>query len=198
MELIGEGSAPHKALREPKLGNANRFSSLAELEKEGFTAFVLGPVYVYAGVGESIPERFAAEDIKNRPAEVHGAWFEFDHPLVARCEHWNYRLDYMDLKSYEYFKIWMLAQVFVNRQKRDVIVPRRYSAPILDPFAFVNNIGKPVSIDLYTVSTLQYLLRPRCEMPSYESAKFFVDFEKKPPEEDVVTMGRAMLEATES
>ena len=194
MELVGEGQMPHKPLREPRLGDANRFASLGEIEKEGFTPFILGPLYVYAGIGESIPERFAAEPIKNRPAEVYGSWFEFQHPVVARCEHWNYRLDYMDTKSYEYFKIWILAQVFVNRPKRQIFVPRRYPAPLLDPFAFVNNVGRPISIDVYTISGLEFLLRPKCELPTFESAKFFVDFEKKPPEPDVVEMGKAMLE----
>jgi hypothetical protein len=195
MELVGEGAMPHKPLKEPKIGDVNRFANLGELESEGFTAYVLGPVYVYAGVEESIPERFAAEPVKNRPPDVSGSWFEFSHAVIARCEHWNYRMEYMDTKSYEYFRIWMLGQVFINRPKRNVYVPRRYLAPVLDPFAFCNNIGKPTSIEVYSVSNLDYLLRPKCELPSFESAKFFVDFEKRPPEPDVLELGKALLES---
>lgn len=194
-ELVGEGNAPSRPLKDPGLGTGDKFSSLEELAKAGFTVFSLGPVYVYAGVGDSIPERFAGEKIKNRPETVSGTWFEFRHPVVARCENWNYRLECMDLKSYEYFKLWMLSQIFINRRENTIFVSRRYPAPVFDPFAFAHDEGRPVSIDVFTISSPSFLLRPRCELPSYQKTMFYVDFDRKPPEQDVVELGKTLVEA---
>lgn len=169
-------------------------SSLKALELEGYTAFSLGPVYVYAGVNESIPSRFCQENIPGRKSDVYGTTIHFERPVIARCQNWNYILDVMDTKNFQWFKQWMLANQFASRENKTFFVPRHYRAPLLDPIA-LDKLEKqiPTALDVFTVSGLKGLMRPVCELTAYTQAKSYIDFNILPPEEDVVVMGRTTL-----
>ncbi len=190
-------------------------TSFAELEKNGLTPFALGPIYVYAGVQEDIPRRFASEfdgkvmernEIVNKQLrvlrdklEVRGNTMHFDRPVLARCQGWNTILNILDSISYVYFKKWMLEQQFVNRVEKKFFVPRLYSTPILDPLALdVKGLAIPTSLDVYALSGFKGVMKPRGNLNDKTKAQAFVDFEILPPEEDVVVLGRQALNIVEN
>lgn len=190
-------------------------TSFAELEKNGLVPFALGPVYVYAGVQEDIPRRFASEfdgkvmernEIRNKVLttlqdrlEVRGNTAHFDRPVLARCQDWNYILNIMDAVSYVYFKKWLLEQQFVNRAEKKFFVPRLYSAPILDPLILdVKGLAVPASLDVYALSGFKGVMKPKGNLANKAEAQAFVDFQILPPEEDVVVLGRQALNIVEN
>lgn len=193
MELIGVEEAPKGNLVEVPVKLVSLASSMDELKREGFTAFFMGSVYVYASVMESIPERFAAENIAGRKEPVKSSVVHFDHAVAARCEAWNTDIEVMDNASYEQFKQWMLLQMFVNKGKRNVFVPMQYSVPILDPFSLARGKINPTVIDVYSVGSIKSTVRPICRIESRDKTKSFIDFESTPPVETVVTTGIEVL-----
>lgn len=193
MDLISDGESRHEQL-EPVTFDRDKVKSLETLKELGFVAYSLGPIYVYSGVHESIPERFAAEcDIPDRPDKVRGASLDFKHYVLARCELYNKRLEIMDSVAYPFFQSWMLAQMFVNRDQKNVYVPKRYLCPVLDPLAYEAGSKVPASIDVYTTSSMRSLLRPVCEAHA-GNVNSLIDFERRDPEESVVTDGKKILQ----
>jgi hypothetical protein len=188
MELVGEDNTKFEPVSTKSKNNYN-FGSFEEANRDGYVLFSLGPLYVYASIQESIIDRFRSEhkDIEMKHDNIY-----FDRNVVARCEKWNYVLELMDRAVYPYFQQWMLAQIFMLREERNIIVPRRFLTPILDPFLFDKGIRKPASMDVYTVSSMKKLLRPKCEV-SFEEAPSYIDFEFRAPEQEVISLGESML-----
>lgn len=174
--------------------NLDKIRSFEELRREGFTPFSVGPLYVYAGVQESLPSAFAAAPKADRPGEVSGNTIHFDRPIIARCEQWNFILDVMDTPSFQWFKKWMLGNHFASREKQTYYVSRHYIAPILDPLAMdLQQKAIPSSLDLFSVSGLKGSLKPRTNLTSYDQTKIYVDMYGAPPEEGVIVEGRKVL-----
>lgn len=197
MELLGKGNIWQGRLA--PLPFKTWPDSLAALEVEGYVMFSLGPLYVYAGVQESLPEIFAGDEctqkaLKDKP--VVSGICEFQHQILGRCEKWNNVLDVMPRDTFDFFSSWMLTQVFINRVEKTVFVPRRMSAAVLDPLAYAKGKKIPTSLILYSVSGMHSIVRPRGHM-SHDQAKSYIDLERGPPEPHVITMGRAMLDLSE-
>jgi len=208
---MSDGPSP---IHEPsKLRYAQSFD---DLRREGFVVFALGPVYAYAGVQESLPDRFAVEGVPGRPDRVYGMEIHFERPVLARCQDWNLILNTMDKDSYAYFHSWMLSLQFVDRVKRKFFVVRHYTVPIRDPIAW-QAVGqlRPASLEVYTLSGFKGILRPiqplegiaaitdadpdtvkpedHVRKRTAASMPAFVDFDITPPEEDVIVLGRKAL-----
>lgn len=190
-------------------------ASFSELMSNGLTPFALGPVYVYAGVQEDIPRKFAAEfdgkvmernEIKNKvltkisdKLEVRGTTMHFDRIVLARCQDWNFILNLMDSISYIYFKKWLLEQQFVNRAEKKFFVPRLFSAPVLDPLLLdIKGVAIPTALDVYSVSGFKGVMKPLCNVDNVAKVMSFVDFKIEPPEEEVQVLGRAALNIVEN
>lgn len=170
-----------------------KVESFEELRKEGFTPFSLGAVYVYSGITRSLPNEFAGEPQQGRP-EVHGTTMHFDRPIVARCQEWNQIIDIMDTKSFQWFKKWMIAQQFCNRDRKQFTVTRHYIAPILDPILLdVKGDQKPTTLDVFSVSGMKGSLIPVTGVADFSRTPLYVDFKNMPPEEDVQVLGNAVL-----
>ena len=194
MQQVGEGTRYTGKLSGVEFKSTP--DSMAKLYDEGYVLFSLGPLYIYAGINESIPIRFAGDEctqraLKDKP--VRHTNISFDHGILARCEMWNNTLDIMDAESYLCFKSWMLAQVFMNRVKKDVLVPRCCSAPVLDPLAFEINKQIPTSMDVFCTSGMYSRIVPKGSVTDYKQTKSFIDLERLQPEPIVIQMGKAML-----
>lgn len=177
-------------IRAVKLAKVDSFD---ELRKEGFTPFSLGAVYVYSGIQCSLPNKFASEEQKGRP-EVHGTSMHFDRPIVARCQEWNMIINIMDTPSYQWFKRWMIAQQFCNRERKQFTVTRHYIAPILDPILLdVKGLSVPTTLDIFSVSGMKGSLIPVTGVTDKARTPLYVDFKNMPPEEDVQVLGNAAL-----
>ncbi len=195
MEYLGTGLLNLKKLDPLPFRNAVPDSCEA-LWKEGFTIFSLGPLYVYAGVNEDILERFAADDCTDRALKGRkpvGGSIDFEHNVLARCELWNKRLNVLDVESYGLFNDWMLAQTFVNTPAQKYYEPRRMASPILDPLALTQNKQIAIAMDVFTVSGIWSLIRPKVSNVSRKEAKHFIDFEKCSPEPHVAERGKMLL-----
>lgn len=189
MDYIGEGDAPRRQLKACSIKDLSKISTLGELEKEGYKGFSVAPIHCYAGIepGE-LSERFAAEIVAGRPEVVEGAWLEFAHSLVARCDNWGRRLEVMDLKSYPYFKTWLSIQIFVSRADKNVRISRLVPSPILDPFAIVHGHAVPSSLDLFTSSSSNIFLEPKCWLNKKIDAHSIIDLQRAPPEGRVLAL----------
>lgn len=180
----------HQHIRPVKLSSIGSFE---ELRREGFTPFALGPVYVYAEVGWSLPNQFASEEQKGRP-EVHGTTMHFDRTVVARCKECNNIIDIMDTPSFQWFKRWMIAQQFCNRQRKQFTVTRHYVVPILDPITLdTQMLARPTTLDIFTVSGMRGSLVPVTGVTDFSRTPCYVDFMNMPPDEDVQVLGSAAL-----
>jgi hypothetical protein len=187
---------PPCSLKAPKLTGVDSFEKLRE---EGFVIFSLAPVYIYAQVAESLPESFAAatgEDMKNRKGEILSTQIEFEHEVLKRCPGWSNMLEVMDANSYMWFKRWMSSLNFVNRDKKKFYVPKMFTAPILDPIQV--DLGKvkptPDHVDVFGLSGLSGVLKPLLSGIDKKDAPLCIDFKFDPPEQDVVAIGKAVLE----
>jgi len=179
-------------LIEPKL---QKVSSLAELEKEGFTVFSLGLIYVYGGVQDDLVAAFAAERSPARPQDVFATVVRFDRPVVAACREWSFTLNIMDMVNFEWFKRWMLGLQLVNRHRKTFWLARHYLAPIQDPFMLDSGEGRKADfLDIFCPSGIQGKMVPAHNLSRFEDAPEYVRFTVQPPEEDVVKIGRAALE----
>lgn len=198
MELVGTGNLKNRKLA-PLPFKAASPVSVQAYAKAGFSVFSLGPVYVYAGVEDDILERFAADECTERALkgrQVTGGQIHFDHNVLARCEKWNRALSVLDSESFGFFNSWMLAQTFINKLTRRYYVPRKMTAPVLDPVALMNNKQIPIALDIYTVSGIYALIRPKDHSISRKDAKRFIDFERCEPEPHIVAEGKLMLQLT--
>lgn len=177
---------------EPKL---TKVGSLEEIRSEGYTAFAMGPVYVYGDVRDDLVASFATERDPGRPADVFATTARFERPVLAACRDWSFVLSLMDTTSFQWFKQWMLGLQLVDRGKRTFWVARHYSAPILDPFLLdAGKEAKGEAIDLFSLSGLKGQIIPVHGFAKHEDAPEYVKFMVRPPEEEVVRVGKAALE----
>jgi len=140
--------------------------SLAELRKEEWVPFTLGPLHVYGKVTFDIPSRFFA-DTGFRPIM---SWVDFgDFPLltipkVTPEQQWhNHRLFVMDDMAYPHFADWLLTVEIINREEQRFTLPIRTAAPIMDPFMRFIGTATPTPevIDVWSVSDMQCMLLPQ-------------------------------------
>lgn len=184
---------PSMPERLPKAPGLENIASFAELRREGFMPFAMGPLYVYAHVHFSLIDAFLDDERLVRPQDTRGGRFIFGRPILARCEEWNYIVEAMDVPSYLVFKNWMPTNNFVDRPGRRFCVPKQFPSPVLDPLALdLKGLGIPEVLDVFTVSTNKVLLRPVCEQ-TYESVQPFIDFRKAAPEVEVLVAAEAVL-----
>lgn len=135
---------------------------LSDYRKEGYEVFSLGPLYVYGEIPESLPEKFAQSKQPNQPnLKTESTQIIFDRTVVGSCLEWSNMLDVMDRESYLWFKQWIMAFTFMNREKKLALFPRIYSAPILDPIALTQR-GRhvPDAIEIWSVATSKWSLVP--------------------------------------
>lgn len=200
MEYLGDGKLYQGKLKELPFKDVLP-GSVDALQTEGFVIFSLGPVYVYAGVQHDILEKFAGDECTERALNGRqpcGGTIHFEHDVLVRCEKWNRALNVMDLESYGFFTSWMLSQTFINRPEKRYYVPRRMTAPVLDPLAILAGGHKPVSLDIFTISGIYAVIRPKGFLASRVDTKHFIDFERCAPEPHVVKEGKLLLQMTES
>jgi len=194
--------------------------SFKDLERQGFVPCALGPVYVYAEVKESIPDRFAMEDIPGKPSEMRGMELRLERPILSHCMDWNYMLNIIDGDSFPYFKQWLLSQQFVNREKRCFYVVRHFKVPVKDPIALALGKSVDTALDVFTLSGFSGLLKPVISTlpatytgtkdpkelsPRDEVAKRvdavvpdFVVLKVASPEDEVIDLGKAALEIVDN
>ena len=170
-----------------------RCSSFLELHQEGFTPLSLAPVYVYAGVKHSLLEQFAAEaKVRYNLPEVTGTTFHFKRTVVARCKGWNNILDVIDTGAFVKFWHWMMAQQYVDRERKLFFVVRRQQAPLLDPIQLdTKGVAVPTKLDVFSVSSNKGQLN--VIEASKTAVKAYVDFRSNPPEEEIVVLAHAAL-----
>lgn len=186
--------------------------SLAELSRQGFSVFSLGPLYVYAGVPVDLVEAWAKTHqgeamrhnqlskgvltLEKYKLEIRGELLRFDRPVVARCKEWNTLLYLLDNVSYLQFKQWMLEQQFSNRNEKQFWVPRLFSARVIDPVYFAaSGLAVPASLDVFSVSGFKGCLAVKNAIAATKPADvpLVIDFEWQPAEPDVIKQGRAAL-----
>ena len=141
-------------------------SSLAELRKERWVPFTLGPLHAHGHVDFDIPSRFFA-DTGFRPIM---SWVDFPEfrllniPKLTSKQLWhNHRLAVMDDVAYPYFVDWLLTVEIIDRDMQRFALPVRTAAPVMDPFMrFIGTASPtPEVIDVWSVSTMQYMLLPQ-------------------------------------
>lgn len=177
-----------KALKDPKIESVDSFK---ELSGAGFTAYSLGPVYVYAGVQDCLPEAFAAEQTSK---DVRGTILHFERPVIARCEQWNTMLEVMDTESFQFFMSWMMALQLVDRQAGRFSLVRHYRAPLFDPIAAdKKQVFLPITLDVFCPSSLQCDIKPKAWVSDPKKVPFYVDFEMRKPDSEVVKIGAAAM-----
>jgi hypothetical protein len=185
-------------------------SSFEELRKEGYTPFILGPVYEYAGVQWDLVQKFAEEmsgeevrdaevkdgqlKVSTHKLETRAVHLRFEHVICGNCPEWSNTMNLMDAVSFPHFKKWVLGQQFVNKLERRFYIVRHYMAPILDPLKLsTKNQAEPTSIDVFSVCGMKASLVPVHSLGAHSEAKTFVEFKAAPPEEDVIKLGAAAL-----
>lgn len=171
--------------------------SFADLRKDGLVPYSLAPVYAYSGVTEDIPLKFMEESIPKRPKEVRIGRILCASPLVTHCQELGCYLEVMDKEGYLFFKQWMLSQQFVNWEKKAYFEVRHWMARLYDPVAITaNQVQTPETLELFTLSGFKGMMRPYCPVAKAGREKVsqgFVLLEVVPPDENVVTRGRAAL-----
>lgn len=177
----------------PQAPHLDVITSFAQLRTEGFCPFTLGPLYVYANVHFSLIDAFLRDDRQVRPPDTRGGRFIFDRSVVARCEQWNYVVEVMDVASYRAFKMWLPTNHFVDRPGKRFCVARQFPTPVLDPLVMsLKGDRVPEVLDVFTISSNRVLLRPICEQ-TYDSVSACVDFQRSPPEAEVLVLAEATL-----
>jgi hypothetical protein len=190
--------------------SVKRMASFEEMRKEGYTPFILGPVYEYTGVQWDLVLRFAEEisggpvrdaqvkdgklEVSTHKLDTRAVCIKFQHPICGNCPEWAFTLNVMDSSSFVHFQKWLLAQQFVSRAERRFYIVRHYTAPIIDPLKLsTKNQAESTSVDVFSVCGMKASLVPVHSLASYSEAKTFVEFKATPPEEDVVKLGAAAL-----
>jgi hypothetical protein len=185
-------------------------TSFAEMRKEGYTPFIMGPVYEYAGVQWDLVLKFAEEisgepvrdaavkdgklEVSTHKLDTRAVHVKFQHAICGNCPEWAYTMNIMDSPSFVHFKKWLLQQQFVSRAARRFYIVRHYVAPILDPLKLsVKNQAEPTTVDVFSVCGMRGSLIPVHSLSDYSEAKTLVEFKRAPPEEDVIKLGSAAL-----
>jgi hypothetical protein len=177
---------------EPKL---SRIGSLNELTGAGFTAFALGPVYVYGGVQDDLVAAFAAERAPGRPQDVHATVVRFDRPVLAACKEWSCILSIMDSENFEWFKDWMTRLQLVDRQRQTFWLVRYLFAPVMDPILLDSTGGRQhTSIPVFSLSGMLGRIVPHHGVSHYDAAPEYIRFSVLPPDPEVVKLGSIALE----
>jgi hypothetical protein len=191
--------------------HAHLMRSFDEMIKEGYTPFLLGPVYVYAGVQGDLFERFRDEvavapvrtakyvagklNVTNDRLDMRAMHLKFDLPIIANCPGWHNTLSILDTDSFLHFKKWLLCQQFVNREKRTFHVVRNYTSPIIDPLKLTaTGKAEHTGVELFSVCGMRGSLVPKyLNLSDWSDARTYVEFVIKPPDEDVIKLGSAAL-----
>lgn len=196
IELVGTGKRPNSRDVAPLV--IPQPPSLVYLHHQRIVPFSLAPLYAHVGVEEYIPGKFAGEDsIKGHPGEVMATVFEFKHPVVARCGDWGYRVDLMSSRCYEPFKVWLLAQFFVNRDKQEVYIPSLCQVALLDPFAYAaTGQDSPATMDVFTFSSNRGRMVPVDQGMVRGNAKRCPDFVMREPDDNTLQVAKAVLEGS--
>lgn len=141
------------------LGNVQSF---ADIRREGFIPYTLGPLYVYGEFPHCLPAAFAKESKVGKPEETRGAVLQLGRPIISHCEYWNFFIEVMDKESFPWFKNWLQAYQFVNKRTGTYCVPRFYTAPVADPLV-LDKLGKivPESLDVISMTGLKGGVKPK-------------------------------------
>lgn len=173
-------------------------TSMEDLREEGYVLFALGPIYEYTEVQTDLMRAFSAEDhMKGKPSDIRGMYVFFEEPVLGKCGTWNFVLSVMNVEAFPWFKQWIFAQQFCNREKRRFYVTRHWVVPVLDPLA-LRAKDKPVAeaVDVFSVSGMKGLMRPKgfgAQTKDVNQLSRYIDFEVVPPEEEVQVLGNAAL-----
>lgn len=190
-------------------------ASLAELRREHWVPFTLGPVYAY-GVPFDIVARFVAE----YRGEFALSYVEFDFMIAQLPQPYDHMLFTMLDIAYAAFVPWFESVELIHREEQRYGRPIRTTAAIQDPFmAYIAaQQPKPELIDVWTVShmggtvvpaghveTLPYPIfrdgeaaeLSRAEflrrLPTPKTAPSYISFTRVPPDIRVVARGKALL-----
>lgn len=150
-------STPPSVRKPRKIGLVQ---SLDEIRREKFVPFTHGPLYVHGSVPFDIVERFVAET----SIEVFMTYYDFmDTPIITLPRPYAFRLFVMDDTAYPHFCKWLETVEIANSPTRQLAVPRRVAAPILDPFMRMIGATVPVPelIDVWTVSRMDMQIMPK-------------------------------------
>ena len=211
-------SAPPTVRRARSVGLVQ---SLAEIRKEQFVPFTHGPLYVHGSVPFDIVERFVAET----SIEAFMTYYDFTGgPIISLPAPYCYRLFVMDDTAYPHFCKWLETVEICNATKKELIVPRRVTAPIIDPFVKMigASVPPPELIDVWTVSRMDCQIMPvthvevlpypvfkegeaedltRDEflgrLPKPATAPDIIRLVKKPADPQVIVRGRARFKEME-
>jgi len=161
MTILGPWHGSNK-MQLPKLGREepklSHVSSLAELRRERFVPFILAPVYIYGKVPFNIIERFFMET----SIEVFTTIFDFQGFDLIDLPESRSQLLIMDDMAYPYFCRWLETVELVNPTEKTFAIPRRLTAPILDPFTRMLGVAKPPPelVDVWCLSSVTHQLVP--------------------------------------
>lgn len=203
---------PYGDLNDLPYADASNIRSFRELRKEGYTPFILGPVYVYAEVRWDLIQQFyelvcsepvrsanydvakGRLEVSTEKLDVRGAQIIFERAIITNCPGWSNAMTILDSKSFTHFKKWILAQQFVNRATNRFYIVRHYLAPMLDPLALdTKGEAVPESVDLFSICGMRGSLVPVSMLDSYTRAKAYLEMQQVPPDEAVVVLGSAAL-----
>jgi len=172
--------------------------SFAEIRREGFEVFSLGPVYVTASIPYSLTREFAHVYKKQKGKEVFGTTMRFERQVIKGFGDWDFVLELLEKEAYPYLCNWLLSNKFVDRENRKYFEIRECSAPIADPIQ-VDSCRFPddTYLNVFVPSGLHYMLQPFYLRLPHGAAPTEIEFHQVPPEEDVVRLGRVALSLME-
>lgn len=194
IELVGSLPRAERARgTDPKLP---RFGDLAGLRAAGFEACSVAPLRQHCGVGDELVERFAADPAPGRPRSFFTYHLVLPFPVCLGCGDHGTVLEVMDRSSYRFFKLWLLAQHFVDAPKRRYFQARLNLAPVLDPMQTMwrVNRGKRRAevLDVYCPAGLHVTMVPKT-MLTHGTAPEQVSFLRAPADPQVTRDGLKML-----
>jgi hypothetical protein len=191
--------------------------SLAELRKEKWVPFTLGPLYVFGRIPFDIIARFATEV----SVRVYVTYIDFtDFQIVALNGPYGYKLFAMNDAAYPEFVEWLETIEITDREGGRFFKPMRTGASLMDPF--MRHIGveapTPEVIDVWSVNGTTGMIVPETHvenlpypvfkpgeaeeltrdqflkrMPKPVTAPERINFKKKPPMPNMLIRGKQML-----
>lgn len=147
---------PQKVQADRKLGMVG---SLAELRKEGWVPFTLGPLYVFGRIPFDIISRFATE----ASVPVYGTYIDFtDFQIIALNGPYGHKLFAMNDEAYPEFVDWLDTIEITDREGGRFFRPLRSCAPLLDPFMRMLGVEAPTPevIDVWAISSTSGMIVP--------------------------------------
>ena len=165
-------------------------NSFAELRKEGFTPYAVGPLYVHIGIPDSLAVRFAAELKQKRNIVPMGSELTFDKEVITDCEEWNHMLDAMDDKSFGIFKGWLCSLRFVRKENGQYFSVKHYQAPIVDP---IDNVTETY-LDVFCPDGVDFSMRPAKLSLIPGTAPKVISFVRLDGQTGLAAEGKAALE----